>query len=70
MEILHVEIPSQLASELHRLVESGWFKNEQEAIRLALTEFVRSNQFALIERFQREDIAWALAQRTQPEPQE
>jgi Arc/MetJ-type ribon-helix-helix transcriptional regulator len=64
MESLRVELPSQLAGELRRLVEDGWFQSEQEAIRLALAEFVRRHQFALSERFQREDIAWALSQRS------
>ena len=67
MESLRVELPLQLAGELRRLVEDGWFQSEQEAIRLALAEFVRRHQFALSERFQREDIAWALSQRSKQE---
>ena len=69
MDSLQVELPVQLAAELHRLVENGWFQSEQEAIRLALAEFVHRHQFALIERFQHEDVAWALSQKQQQEPQ-
>ncbi|HXG68901.1 MAG TPA: ribbon-helix-helix domain-containing protein [Blastocatellia bacterium] len=62
MESLHVELPDKLADELHRLVQEGWFQTEQEVVRLALAEFVRRHQVALTERFQHEDIEWALAQ--------
>ncbi len=67
METMQLELPLQLAGELHRLVERGWFQNEQEAIRAAVLEFVRRHQFTMNEQFQREDIAWALAQTTRPE---
>ena len=69
MEPLRVELPEQLAGALHRLVKDGWFQSEQEAIRLALTEFMSRHQFALIEQFQREDIAWALSQKPHQEKQ-
>lgn len=62
METLHVELPEKLAEELRRLVDTGWFQNEGEAVRLAVAEFVRRHQSALAERFQREDINWALSQ--------
>ena len=62
METLHVELPEKLAEELRRLVDGGWFQNEGEVVRLAVVEFIRRHQAALIERFQREDINWALSQ--------
>lgn len=62
MEALHVELPEKLAEELRRLVDAGWFESEGEAVRLAVVEFIRRHQAALIERFQREDINWALSQ--------
>ena len=62
MEALHVELPEKLAEELRRLVDAGWFRNEEEAVRFAVVEFIRRHQAALIERFQREDINWALSQ--------
>ncbi len=62
METLHVDLPEKLAEELRRLVQAGWFQNEGEAVRLAVVEFIRRHQAALIERFQREDIDWAVSQ--------
>jgi len=44
-------------------VREGWFRNEAEAVRLALLEFVRRHRLELMERFQREDIAWAIKQK-------
>ena len=46
--------------QLDVLVRDGWFVDESEIVRTALWEFVRRNQFALTEHYQREDIAWAL----------
>jgi len=42
------------------MVKTGWFSNKEEVVRLALLEFVRRHHLELLERFQREDIAWAL----------
>jgi Arc/MetJ-type ribon-helix-helix transcriptional regulator len=55
-----VELPDKLAQELDAVVEAGWFSDEGEAVRLALREFLRRQRRELEERFQREDIAWAL----------
>jgi Arc/MetJ-type ribon-helix-helix transcriptional regulator len=63
VKIVQVELPDQLAKELSAVVQAGWFHNEDEAIRAALTEFVGRHRFELMERFQREDIAWALEQK-------
>jgi Arc/MetJ-type ribon-helix-helix transcriptional regulator len=60
---LEVELPDQLAGELEAAVKAGWFASESEVVRMALHEFVRRHRFELIERFQRDDIAWALRQR-------
>ena len=62
MEALRVELPEKLAEELRQLVAAGWFENEGEAVRLAIAEFMRRHQAALIERFQRDDINWAMSQ--------
>jgi Arc/MetJ-type ribon-helix-helix transcriptional regulator len=42
------------------LVKEGWFRDEAEAIRYALTHFLNRYRLQLTEHFQREDIAWAL----------
>lgn len=63
MKSLQVELPDKLADELKLLVKDGWFRNEEEAIRQALLELVRRNRTELLERYQRDDIAWALGQK-------
>jgi len=60
---LEVQLPEPVATELDALVQHGWFANKNEIVRFALLEFARRNRFALIEQFQREDIAWALQQK-------
>lgn len=63
MTKLAVEIPDALAQEIRRYIADGWFTSEAELLRAALREFVRRNRAGVLERFQREDIAWALSQR-------
>ena len=63
MKTVQVQLPDVVVTELSGLVKSGWFTDENEIVRLALLEFVRRYRFALIEQFQREDIAWALQQK-------
>ena len=63
MKALQVELPEALASEIEAFVKSGWFTSEEEVIRAALVEFVRRNRLDLLDRFMREDIHWALAQK-------
>ena len=60
MKTLQFELPEQMAKELERLVRGGWFASEAELARIALSEFLRRNQFQLQEQFQRDDIQWAL----------
>lgn len=63
MKTLKVELPEALAAKLKELVEGGWFTSQAEIGRLALEELLRRRPFELQERFQREDLAWALEQR-------
>lgn len=63
MKMMQIEVPEQLAEEMQKLVRAGWFTSEAEITRLALVEFIRRYNFELLERFQREDIAWALQQK-------
>jgi Arc/MetJ-type ribon-helix-helix transcriptional regulator len=67
MKTIHVELPDKVDNELDAMVQAGWFRSKDEAIRLALVEFVRRNQFELQERFQLDDIAWALQKKNQGE---
>jgi Arc/MetJ-type ribon-helix-helix transcriptional regulator len=62
MAIMTVEVPEKLAEEIEEMVQAGWFSNAEEAVRLAIREFLQRHHLALTERFQREDIAWALTQ--------
>ena len=59
---LKVELPDRLADEVSRMVREGWFESENELVRAALAEFLRTRQAELQERFQREDIGWAVAE--------
>jgi len=63
MKSMTIELPDKLAQELVAMVEAGWFHDEGEVIRVALLDFLRRHRLELIERFQREDIAWALQQK-------
>jgi Arc/MetJ-type ribon-helix-helix transcriptional regulator len=63
MKTISVELPDRAAEEIDQLVRAGWFASEGEAVRAAVLDFVRRNRVELLERFQREDIAWALAQK-------
>lgn len=63
MKTLAFEVPDQLAKEIESLVEAGWFVSQAELARLALAEFVKRHRFELEEKFQRDDIRWALGVR-------
>lgn len=63
MKSLNVDLPDKVAEELSRLVQSGWFRSEAEAVRMALLEFLSNQRARLEEKFQREDIDWALQQK-------
>ena len=63
MKTIQAELPDKLAAELDTLVKAGWFESEGEIVRVALMEFIHRRRFELLERFQREDIAWALQQK-------
>ena len=63
MKSLQIELPDKLAGKVEALVQTGWFRSEDELVRFALAEFVHRHRFESLERFQREDIAWALQQK-------
>jgi len=63
MKTIQVKINDKLAGELDALLQHGFFNTEEEAIRFALIRLIESHETALTERFQREDIAWALKQK-------
>ncbi|GFP21624.1 hypothetical protein HKBW3S06_00851 [Candidatus Hakubella thermalkaliphila] len=63
MKSVQVQLPDKLAAEVETLVKGGWFSSEAEVMRAALLDFVRHHRPELMERFLREDIAWALQQK-------
>jgi Arc/MetJ-type ribon-helix-helix transcriptional regulator len=63
MKSIHVQLPEKTATELESLVQMGWFTDQGEAIRVAISEYLNHNRLALIERFQEEDIQWAMEQK-------
>jgi len=67
MATLTLEVPDKLAEEIEEMVRAGWISDAGEAVRLALREFVQRHHPSMTERFQREDIAWALSQRRREE---
>jgi Arc/MetJ-type ribon-helix-helix transcriptional regulator len=60
MKTVAVEVPEQVAKQMEELVHAGWFVSEAELARQALVNFVQQARFQLQERFQKEDIEWAL----------
>ena len=67
MKTIQVELPDKVDTELDAMVQAGWFRSKDEVVRQALLEFVRRNQLELQERFQQEDIKWALQQKSASE---
>lgn len=63
MKTINVELPEKIADELARLVKTGWFHDEGEAVRAAVVDFLSHRGMELQERFQREDIDWALREK-------
>lgn len=63
MQSIQIELPEKVSQELDFMVKEGWFNSVTEVVRLALLEFIRRHRFELLERFQLEDIAWALQQK-------
>jgi Arc/MetJ-type ribon-helix-helix transcriptional regulator len=63
MKSIQIELPEKLAHGLDTLVQQGWLRSEEEAIRFALLEFLRRHRLELLEQFQRDDITWALRQK-------
>lgn len=63
MKTIMVELPNKAAAEISHYVRAGWFASDAEAVRAAMMEFVRRNRVEMLDRFMREDIAWALRQK-------
>lgn len=60
MKTLQVEVTDELAIQIDQVLKEGWFNSREEIVRLALREYLDRQRLELTERFQREDIAWAV----------
>ena len=60
MKSLTVKLTDDVASDIASLVRAGYFRSEQDLLFAALQEFMRHHRPDLEERYQREDIEWAL----------
>jgi Arc/MetJ-type ribon-helix-helix transcriptional regulator len=63
MKSIQIELPDKLVEAVDMMIQQGWFHSEEEVLRFALLEFLRRQRLELHERFQRDDIAWALRQK-------
>ncbi len=63
MRTMQVALPDKLADQIDSMVETGWFRDSDQLVQLALIEFLRHNRQELAERFQMEDVEWALKQK-------
>jgi Arc/MetJ-type ribon-helix-helix transcriptional regulator len=59
MKTVSINLPDNLAEQINDYVKAGFFNSEPDVILAAMSEFVRRNRVDLMERFAREDIAWA-----------
>lgn len=67
MKTIQVEMPDRMLAAAHEYVSAGFFSSEAEVVRAAVADFARRNRGELLDRFAREDIAWAVREsRTQP----
>ena len=60
MKTLSFTVPDRLAEHIHDYVQADFFMSEPDVVLAAMSEFVRRNRVDLMERFTREDIAWAI----------
>ncbi|MDB6057412.1 MAG: hypothetical protein JWO95_1256 [Verrucomicrobiales bacterium] len=60
MKSITVECPDQLHEQLQKLVQSGWVKDQQEAMVEALRRFLDSHRPDLQEAQVLKDVEWGL----------
>ena len=63
MQLIQIELPDKISTQLDEMVRNGWFRNKEEIIRFSITEFARLRRLDLQKQFQEEDIKWALEQK-------
>lgn len=60
MKRLTLDIPDQLDRQMKKLVQEGWFRQEEEILVLALRKFLNSHRPELMESQVLEDVEWGL----------
>lgn len=58
---IQTEVPVRLLTQMHTLVEAGWFRDMDELMLNALRRFLESHRSELMERFIYEDVEWGLS---------
>ncbi len=53
-------MPDHMMTVAHEYVAAGFFDSEPDLVRAAVADFARRNRVALLDRFAREDIKWAV----------
>jgi Arc/MetJ-type ribon-helix-helix transcriptional regulator len=59
MKTLEIEVPDELVEVIEESVRRGWFADESELARRALSDFLLHHRLDLQEQHQLDDIAWA-----------
>ncbi len=60
MKTIQTSVPEKLFKGASRLVEEGWFKDENEVFSEAIRRFLETHQSELMTSFIREDIEWGI----------
>jgi len=60
MKTIQAKVPDKLYEEIQRLIQGGWFTNEEELLREALRRYLEAHRPNLMEQFIRQDIEWGL----------
>jgi len=62
MTTLSITLTDEIAQAAKQFTKAGYFRTESDVVVAALVDFLRRNRVELLERFAREDIAWAKAE--------
>jgi Arc/MetJ-type ribon-helix-helix transcriptional regulator len=58
--MLEAEVPRQVANQMHKLIDYGWYVDEADVLREALRRFLATHGTEVLEAQIREDVAWGL----------
>jgi Arc/MetJ-type ribon-helix-helix transcriptional regulator len=60
MRHLGIDITDEMEADIRSYVSAGYFRTEQEMLAAALQEFLRRHRPDLEERYQMDDVSWAM----------